>query len=89
MTRSHSLVVCSEYFCTLHLEIEITTDTPPPPMCPDLTDPANGFVSVTGNSPGDTATYTCEADYDLVGMSERECGADGMWTGEAPMCIRK
>ena len=58
-------------------------------QCPILMDPANGMVNVTGNLPGDTATYTCDPDYDLVGESERVCGDDGEWSEEAPMCIRK
>ena len=57
--------------------------------CPILIDPANGRVSVTGNSPGDMAVYTCDPDYDLVGVSVRQCGSNGEWSGEAPMCIRK
>ena len=55
-------------------------------ICPILIRPANGSVTVTGNSSGDTATYTCDSDYDLVGVSERVCGDDGQWSGEAPMC---
>ena len=58
-------------------------------MCPALVSPANGIVSVTGNSSGDNATYTCEPDYDLVGVSVRVCGNDGEWSGEAPVCLRK
>ena len=59
-------------------------------QCPILMDPANGTVELSGRSPGDTATYTCvSADFDLVGTPVRECGDDGMWSGEAPMCIRK
>ena len=58
-------------------------------MCPALMSPANGLVSVTGNSPRDNATYTCDPDYDLVGVSLRVCGNDGEWSGEAPMCLCK
>ena len=58
-------------------------------QCPMLMDPANGRVSVTGNLPGDNATYTCDPDYGLVGVSVRVCGNDGQWSGEAPMCARK
>ena len=58
-------------------------------QCPILIGPANGFVNVTGNSPGDSATYTCDPDYDLVGMSKRVCGNDGEWSGTAPTCRRK
>ena len=52
--------------------------------------PTNGTVVLSGTSPGDTATYTCvSADFELVGLSERTCGDDGVWSGEGPMCIRK
>ena len=54
--------------------------------CPILISPANGLVNVTGNSPGDSAIYTCGPDYDLVGVSVRVCGDDGQWSGEAPIC---
>ena len=55
--------------------------------CPILIDPANGEVSVTGNSPGDTATYTCDSDYDLVGPQILTCGDDGMWSDGPPTCL--
>ena len=46
-------------------------------------------MNVTGNSPGDSAIYSCDPDYDLVGESVRICGNNGMWSGEAPICRRK
>ena len=57
--------------------------------CPGLQNPANGMVSETGNSPGDMATYICDSNYDLVGDPMRVCGEDGIWSGQAPMCIGK
>ena len=51
--------------------------------------PGNGTVVVVGNSSGDMATYFCDPDFDLVGVSVRVCGDDGVWSDEAPMCIRK
>ena len=54
-------------------------------MCPVLGNPANGRVSVTGNSPGDTATYTCDVGYNLVGAQNLTCGGDGMWASP-PFC---
>ena len=58
-------------------------------QCPALENPADGMVSVTGNSSGDTATYICDSNFDLLGVSERVCEDDGQWSGEAPMCIGK
>ena len=50
---------------------------------------ANGVVSVTGQRSGDTATYTCDSGYELVGSATRTCQADGSWTGSAPTCVGK
>ena len=34
-----------------------------------------------------TVRYSCTEDgYQLVGIAERMCGADGSWTGEEPRC---
>ena len=51
--------------------------------------PGNGTVVVVGNSRGDMATYSCDPGFDLVGVSVRVCGDDGVWSDEAPMCLRK
>ena len=40
--------------------------------------PANGEVSFSGNDAGDTATYTCDSRFDLVGEGLATCtAADG------------
>jgi hypothetical protein len=45
-------------------------------MCPTLSDPANGNVELSGISLGDTAEYTCNNGFNLVGESSgRLCGA--------------
>ena len=49
-------------------------------------DPANGMVTVTGNSPGDTATYTCNDGYILEGSASQTCGPDGAWSDVPPTC---
>ena len=55
--------------------------------CSTLTDPANGQVSYTaGITFGQTATYSCNAGYNLVGGSTRICHATGVWSGSAPTC---
>ena len=55
--------------------------------CDNLTDPANGQVDHTaGTSLGQTATYSCNTGYNLVGDSIRTCQAEGNWSGSVPTC---
>ena len=55
--------------------------------CGTLTNPANGQVSHTaGTTFGQTATYSCNTGYNLVGGSTRTCQATGVWSGSAPTC---
>ena len=48
-------------------------------LCADPVAPANGGVSFSGNEVGDTATYTCDSGFDLVGEGLATCtaAADG------------
>ena len=55
-------------------------------MCPDLTDPANGMVVMAGNSVGNTATYSCNSGFELVGAQTVTCQADGTWSDSPPTC---
>ena len=53
-------------------------------VCEELDDPENGTVTIIGN---ETAIYDCDKGYRLVGNdTSRICGADGEWSGEAPIC---
>ena len=55
--------------------------------CGNLTHPANGSVNHTaGTTFGQTATYSCNTGYSLVGNSTRTCQASGNWSGSAPTC---
>ena len=57
--------------------------------CGALSDPANGQVNDTGGTTfGQTATYSCNTSYNLVGNSTRVCQATGVWSGSAPTCER-
>ena len=56
--------------------------------CGNLTDPHNGQVDHTaGTTLGQTATYSCNTGYNLVGDSTRTCQATGNWSGSAPTCL--
>ena len=58
-------------------------------LCPDLNNPANGAVSQSGNSEGDTGNYTCNAGYELAGAPVLNCQADGTWDNPPPTCTRQ
>ena len=55
--------------------------------CGTLTDPTNGQVSHTaGTTFEQTATYSCDTGYILVGDNNRTCQATGVWSGSEPIC---
>ena len=55
-------------------------------VCPDLTAPENGSVTVTGYRTGDTAQYSCDGGFELVGNQTRECMSNSQWSGQIPSC---
>ena len=57
--------------------------------CPELLNPANGRVSVTGLTFGSIANYTCDSGFTLSGDAQRSCTAGGFWSGSAPVCNRE
>ena len=55
--------------------------------CGTLNATTNGQVKHTaGTTFGQTATYSCDTGYNLVGDGTRTCQADGMWSGNEPTC---
>ena len=55
--------------------------------CGALSNPANGQVNHTaGTTLGQTATYSSNTGYYLVGNSNRTCQATGGWSGSVPAC---
>ena len=55
--------------------------------CGTLTNPVNGQVNHTaGTTFEQTATYSCNTGYNLVGDGTRTCQATGVWSGNAPTC---
>lgn len=51
----------------------------PPPL-------PNGRATYVSRSLGSVVTYTCNSRYALVGVGERWCEDDRMWSGETPVC---
>ena len=45
------------------------------PECPDPPQITNGMRTFTGNSIGDTATYTCDPGFELIGDPVTTCTA--------------
>ena len=53
--------------------------------CGGLVDPNNGNVDTTsGTEYQDTATYSCNTGYDLIGATTRTCQADSLWSPPTP-----
>ena len=52
-----------------------------------MANPVNGSVDYTaGTMFGQTANYSCNTGYNLVGDSTRTCQATGNWSGSEPTC---
>ena len=62
-------------------------------LCPELSAPANGGVTLNTQTlgVGTTATYSCDPGYILIGETTRTCedthrGTTGTWNGTEPLC---
>ena len=42
-------------------------------LCDDPPEIINGMVTFTGNSVGDTTTYTCNSEFELIGINTTAC----------------
>lgn len=80
-------LVCSQQTQTCERAASDLTDAPINTTCDALTDPQYGSVSLTngGNFPS-TATYACLSGFDLAGVAEQTCAADGSWSASPPTC---
>ena len=58
----------------------------PEKECPELPDPDNGQVHLSGRHFQDQAVYTCDRGYSMVGASKRVCQTSGQWSGTIPQC---
>ena len=73
------IVICNNYFLAL---------------CSNPSSPSNGAVTSAGNSVGDTATYTCNTGFELIGYAEATCtlstdGNSASFMPAQPICRRK
>ena len=57
--------------------------------CPELNDIDNGTVMIKRNTFEGEAIYSCVLGFMIEGSETRVCGADGMWSGSEPSCVRK
>ena len=62
-------------------------------LCPDPLDIVNGTATFTGNTVGDTATYTCDSGFELIGNASVTCTQvdvnSAAFTPAAPVCRRE
>ena len=57
--------------------------------CGTLSDITNGQVNHnTETTFGQTATYSCNTGYNLVGNITRTCQPNGVWSKKSPTCQR-
>ena len=56
-------------------------------VCPGLSDPVNGVLTPTGTNTGDSAAFTCNSGFELVGASVVHCLSNGTWDKPSPTCL--
>ena len=57
-------------------------------MCPTLTNPGSGSVTVTTDSQTSTATFSCVSGYYVSGQLTITCQTNGNWDSEPPACSK-
>lgn len=55
-------------------------------ICPELSRPANGNVSLMERFPGYTATFSCHPGFQLSGARFLTCQSNGTWDNVPPTC---
>ena len=62
-------------------------------LCSDPVDILNGIITFTGNSVGDTATYTCNLGFELIGEATTTCSQmepySAAFSPSSPSCRRE
>ena len=77
----------------LHEYCSTALGSDPVVQCPDPIDIVNGMVIFTGNFVGDTATYTCNSGFELIGDEMTTCtqvdANSATFQPAAPVCRRE
>ena len=83
---SISIIVFNHKMHTSHLSFYAA-------LCPDPVDINNGMITFTGNSINDTATYSCNSGFELIGDATRTCTQVdvnfAIFSPQAPFCRRE
>ena len=58
-------------------------------LCPELSDPVNGVVEQTVSGVEQTATFSCDPGFGLVGTQVLICLENGTWNNQPPVCRGK
>ena len=58
-------------------------------FCGNPGTPGNGSTTVTSDTVGSIARHFCDEGFNLEGLSQRECLANGSWSGSLPTCKSK
>jgi formylglycine-generating enzyme required for sulfatase activity len=75
-------------FCDACVEgLQEVGETCVPIDCGAPTPPTGGTIAFTETTVGSVATNGCGTGLNLVGPTERVCGADGVWDGEGATCV--
>ena len=57
--------------------------------CQILNVPVKGRRIGKGRHYSDVVRFRCVRGYRMIGSASRSCQANGLWSGQQPMCIRK
>ncbi len=54
--------------------------------CPTLVNPTDGTVTMSSNTEGSTATYSCNTGFGVNGVEMVTCASDSSWSADPPTC---
>ena len=77
----------------VHLQVHRSNVPCSAVLCSNPVDIVNGMVTFTGNSVGDTATYTCDPGFELIGTATITCTQvdenNAEFSSVIPLCRRE